>query len=238
MKKWLVVFLILDLAACKVSGAASPVPTEATPEVTAQAQDAWTSLTAGQVELSIRTPDGWQSVPNEFGILLAEHTEITETQAPDGILVYVFIPGMEDELDFNDADQPNKAYQVLDRITSMPEYIGYSTVSETVAFQWDEHDAAYYLLTDGDGNHTMVIAISLPESGRMVVCNISSSAQDAYRIRQVLPDVLSSLTVNGTAMDAASLYALPDPLPFPEHRAYEQDPRPCDRDCPESTTEP
>src|SRR5687768_12964041 len=117
MKKWLVVFLILDLAACKVSGAASSVPTEVTPEVTEQAQDAWTSVTAGQVELSIRTPDGWQSVPNDYGILLAEHTEITETQAPDGILVYLFIPSMEDELEFDDGGESNKAYQVLDHIT-------------------------------------------------------------------------------------------------------------------------
>jgi hypothetical protein len=238
MKKWLVVFLILDLAACKVSGTASPVPTEVTPEVTAQAQDAWTRLTAGGVELSIRTPAGWQSVPNDYGILLAEHTEITETQAPDGILVYVFIPVMEDELEFDDDDELNKAYQILDHVTSMPEYIGYSTVSETVAFQWDGHDAAYYLLTDGEGNHTMVIALFLPQAGRMLVCNISSSAQDAYRIREVLPEVLSSLTVNGTAMDAASLAALPNPLPFPEHHAYQHEPRACDRGCAESTSEP
>src|SRR5688572_27804803 len=186
MKKWLFVLLILDLAACKVSGIASPVPTEVTPEVTEQAQDAWTHVTAGDVEMSVRTPDGWQSVPNEYGILLAEHTELIQTEAPGGILVYLFIPVMEDELDFDDEYAPNKAYQALNHITSMPEYIGYSTVSETVAFEWDGRDAAYYLLTDGVGNHTMVIALFLPESDRMVVCNISSSAQDASRIRDVV----------------------------------------------------
>lgn len=216
MKPILLVVILLAFAACQMNTATSPATTETLPEATDEGGE-WTSVTAEGVELSIRTPPDWKSITDDHGILLAEHVRPNEVQRPDGVLVYIFVPRMHD-IDINNFEAPNKAWAALNHVAQNRELVGHSTVTSTVAFEWGEHDAAYYLLTDGEGNHTIVIALVVPVINKMVVCNISSPAEDAARIRAVLPEVLSQLSVNGVLMDSSALASLPDPLPFPVHR--------------------
>lgn len=206
----------MGLAACKMTSAV-PVPTEeATPEVT-EAPKAWAHVAAGGVQLGIRTPDGWQSISNDYGILLAEHADMVDAETPSGILIYIFVPDMR-EIDLASFDNQNLAWAVLDHVTQIPQYVGESTVTDTVPFLWGSHEAAYYLLSDEDGNRTLVLALVVPIVNKIVVCNISTSAGDAHRIRDLLPVVLASLTVNGETIDESALAVLPDPLVFPVHR--------------------
>lgn len=206
-------------AAC-VPERADPVPTEEpTPEITPES--AWTEIERDGVSLRIRTPDGWQAMSDDNGILLAENAGLENAGSPEGVLIYVFVPEMDD-IDLNRFSGTNMAWGVLDLITRRRDYVGDSTVSEAVGFRWGQHQAAYYLLSDRRGNHTMVIGVAVPQTRKLVVCNISTPPQDAHRIRRILPSVLASLTVNGVAMDESALDALPDPLPFPRQSRPER----------------
>lgn len=104
---------------------------------------------------------------------------------------------------------------MLKQIIEKPYLIGHARVSEPAGFEWDGHDAAYYLLNDGEGNRSVLLAFALQRPQRLVVCNFSSPAADAHNIRAMLPSVLSSLTINGTSMDISAINSLPDPLDFP-----------------------
>jgi hypothetical protein len=215
MIRWIIVALLTSLlAGCKM-GTPRETPTAAdlTPETTA-AIDSWAHRSLEGVDIAIQTPPGWQAIHIEDGLLLAEHANL---EAAEGALVYIFVYDI-DELEPGDNVSPNLAWQVLNSVAQMPEHMENSVVSETVAFGWSGHQAAYYLLTDRDHNHTMVVALALPSEGKLVIANISTPAKDADRIREVLPIVLSDLTVNGERMDVSALDELPDPLEFPRYQ--------------------
>jgi hypothetical protein len=61
----------------------------------------------------------------------------------------------------------------------------------------------------------MLLAFGLPNREGMVVCHVSVPEAQSPRIREMLPDLLSTLTVNGVHIDASTLNELPDPLEFP-----------------------
>jgi len=209
--------MLIALAACQTGTGATP-----TLELTASpTPDEVTQVSADGVTLAIQAPRGWQSVPNEYGILLAEHTELYGNGAPNGILVYIFVPEMKD-MGVADNDD-NLALAVLDHVTKLPAYVGESTVTTAAPMQLGPHNAAYYLLSDDDDNRTFVLALTDPTTEKIVVCNISSTRRDSARIRSVLPIVLANLTIGGQAVDLEGLDALPDPLVFPVHRRREHD---------------
>ncbi|MBZ0286421.1 MAG: hypothetical protein K8I30_02320, partial [Anaerolineae bacterium] len=106
-------------------------------------------------------------------------------------------------------------WAALEQISKKREYIGKALVSAPAGFEWDGQDAAYYLLNDGDGNLSVLIAIAISAPQRLVVCRFSSPAKQAGQIRAMLPEVLGSLRINGTSMNMDALDGLPDPLHFP-----------------------
>ena len=205
--------MLVALAACQ-SGTA-PTPTvEPTPSPT---PDEVAQVFADGVTLAIQTPRGWQSVPNDYGILLAEHAELHGNGTPNGILVYIFVPKMSD-MGVDDDDDGNLALAVLDHVTTLPAYVGDSTVTEALPMRLGLHNAAYYLLSDAEDNRTFVLALTDPATDKLVVCNVSASRRDSARIRDILPIVLANLTIDGQPVDLSGLAALPDPLVFPDHR--------------------
>ena len=209
--------MLIALAACQTGTGITP-----TLEPTASpTPDEVTQVSVDGVTLAIQTPRGWQSVPNEHGILLAEHAELHGNGAPNGILVYIFVPEMKD-MDVDDS-QDNLALTVLDHVTKLPSYVGDSTVTTAIPMRLGPHNAAYYLLSDAQNNRTFVLALTDPATNKIIVCNVSSSNYDSARIRRVLPLVLANLTIDGQSVDLGGLDALPDPLVFPVHRRREQD---------------
>jgi hypothetical protein len=87
---------------------------------------------------------------------------------------------------------------------------------------WGEKHAAYYLLTGGDGTHTIVLAVETgASSAPLLVINASAPTDQGERLRRILPDVLADLAIeNGggeplLALPADALHTLPNPLPFP-----------------------
>jgi hypothetical protein len=206
--------LLVGLAACQNTPAAPDLTEQITPPV-APTEDEWSEVTSNDVTLNIRIPTGWQSIPQEYGILLTEHAELHNANAPNGILVYVFIPVFRD-LDMHRMARGNLACAVLRQITELPSYVGDSTVSEPSCMRLNDHDAAYYLLSDGEGNRTLVLAMTV-ETEKILVFNISSSAEEAGRIRDLLLVMLANVQINGVFVDPGPLDMLPNPLEFPYH---------------------
>lgn len=218
MLRWIILAVALSTAACRAGAIATPTveptasPTEATPSEIAE-------VSAEGVTLSLRMPDGWQSIPNDYGILLAEHTELNVAGAPSGILVFVFVQGTV-ELDLDTVEEGNSAYRLLTHVSRRPDAsLNNATISQTVPLELGAHEAAYYLLSDGHGNKTLVLAMAAAGNpDTIVVCNVSASREDAGRIREVLPTMLANLSIDGQPVDMRGLEHLPDPLVFPEHR--------------------
>jgi hypothetical protein len=209
--------LILAAAGCQgeaptptAAPARQPTPTE---EATDTASSGDTVITVKGVRLGIQVPTGWEVQNTEDGLLMAEHFGPMDSGTMVyGMQIHLFVHVMADEA----ASGTNIAWSALKEITAQPSYIGKARVSEPKGFDWDNHDAAYYLGNNGDGNLMLVIGVALGDSGRLVVCNVTSRVDKVARIRTLVPQVLSSLTVNGATMNTGDLMvALPDPLVFP-----------------------
>jgi hypothetical protein len=163
--------------------------------------------------LKIQIPDRWQSYTTTDGIVLTEHIGTAETAGHlQGILLYIFVPHMDSFVP--PAEGVNGAWAVLKQVVSNPDYVGRALVSEPEAFEWDHHDAAYYLLNNRDGTLTLLLAMSLTQD-KLVVAHISMPESHAARIRPLLPELLQTLTVNDVPVNAEALTHLPDPLVFP-----------------------
>jgi hypothetical protein len=170
-------------------------------------------ITVKGVRLGIQVPTGWEVQNTEDGLLMAEHFGPMDSGTMVyGMQIHLFVHVMSDE----PASGKNAAWSALKEITTQPSYIGKARVSEPMGFDWDKHDAAYYLGNNGDGNLMLVIGVALGDNKRLVVCNVTSRADKVARIRTLVPQVLRSLTVDGATMDTDDLMiALPDPLVFP-----------------------
>lgn len=180
-------------------------------------------VSADGVTLALDAPQGWQSIPNERGILLAEHTELSGGEPTNGILVYVFVQPTV-ELELHTVDESNLALELLKHVTKRPDSsLDDATITETEPLRVGLHDAAYYLLSDQHGNRTLVLALANSASDKVIVCNVSASYHDSDRIRDVLPMMLSRLTIDGETIDLTGLDGLPSPLIFPIHHRREPD---------------
>ncbi len=206
---------VMGLTACDKMYA---VP--ATPEVTLiptmpVPPDGWATHDGTDVRLKIKVPDGWDTYNTESGIVLSEHMGTAETGGVlEGALVYVFVPHT-DEFALPDFENHNLAWTMLKKVVADKDYVGNALVSEPQAFAWDDNEAAYYLLNNRDGTLTILLAIELATTHRLIVCHISMPSAHSAQMRPMLPEVLGSLTVDGTQIDHTALLELPDPLDFP-----------------------
>lgn len=223
--KLLLLLLITALFGCQTvmefpsTGSQNAVLNTNPEALTAEAQSVWTTHESDGVTLRIQIPQGWQSYQTSDGVVLTEHIGTAETAGQlQGILVYIFVPHMG-RFSLPQSEDVNMAWAVLNQVVSDPDYVGRALVSDPVAFDWDHHDAAYYLLNNRDGTLTLLLAMSLAQRRKLVVCHISMPEADADRLRPLLPGLLRTLTVNDVAVDASALDLLPDPLVFPVDEA-------------------
>jgi hypothetical protein len=203
------------MASCDSITGTSKVPDTMAIKTQTATDEVWTRY-FDNVDLAIVVPDGWETYNTDAGIVLNEYAD---TSSPDttlrGILVHIFVPYL-DRFSRPDSADANMAWWVLKQVVSDSDYVGDALVSEPVAFTWDQYDAAYYLLNNRNETVTMLLALVLPDKSNLVVCHISAPEDQSPRIRSMLPAILSSLRVNGTAVDPLSLDNLPDPLEFPD----------------------
>jgi hypothetical protein len=168
------------------------------------------------VSVGIWRPPEWETDLSD-GLVLAEQTSSPLEASEEGILIHCFIPLIEKYR--SEEVLTNPAWSLLDWVIKDPNHTGWDVVmSYPEAFEWDAHEAAYYLMSTGDGVRGIVLAVTVPNEDKILVCNISAPMAHASRIRAALPRVLDGLAVDGTPLSGESLAALPDPLPFPYYR--------------------
>ena len=220
----------MALAACETRPTTSPtaaIPETLLPEATQVASSVtdavtteepasrWLETEMNGISLGMWQPINWETDMSD-GLVLAEHTVSPSQPAEEGILVHCFVPPT-DEFHNPDPDK-NYAWQFLDWVVKMPNHTGWDvTMSQPEGFTWDSHEAAYYLMTTGDGVRGIVLAVAIPDEHRIVACNISATMGEASRIRATLPDLLNGLMVDGQSLTSAALAILPDPLRFPRY---------------------
>jgi hypothetical protein len=220
MLRRILVIAVMALASCQ-SLALSPALDENSTEDANPTGTTWMETEMNGVHIGMRVPSGWAADINS-GLLLAEHTSSMDTSEVEvAVLIRIFVPSLDNIPHSQIIEAENAALALLDQVVNMPSVIGqHVVVSEPVSFNWDGHEAAYYLLSDVYGVKTIVIAVEAPED-QFVVCNIGMPPSEAPRVREMLPEVLDGLQIDGVAMDGESLDALPSPLEFP---VYDQSP--------------
>lgn len=170
-----------------------------------------------ELDLSVRLPARWEYYATEFGVVLTEKINMAaSTDQLGGLLMHVFVHPLND-LSVSIVADGNMAHSILDSIVHNPTYIGDALVGPVHAFDWGGHDAAYYLMDNGQGSRAIVFAIQTDRSHNLIFCHVSAPVDQTVRIREVLPELLDGLEVNGVFLDPAVLNAiLPDELVFPQ----------------------
>lgn len=171
-------------------------------------------FTLDDTHISLTLPHGWETHPTEYGVVFAEQIgSVSKRGQLDGLLAYVFLTPLEN---YPQTVATRSAKSVLDLLVTDPDYVGEASISPTVAFNWNGHEAAYYLLRD-DQMHvlTLVVAVVLPDQGKLLTCTISAPPKQADRIREMLPELFGALTLNNIQFTRDALDALPEVLNFP-----------------------
>lgn len=228
--KRLLIAVMMALAACEARLSTSPtaaIPETPAPEGSAVSSSVtnaisteeptsrWLETEMNGVTLGLWQPINWETDMSD-GLVLAEHTVAPNQAAEEGILVHCFVPPTEEFR--NPHPDENYAWQFLDWVVKMPNHTGWDvTMSDPEGFTWDGHNAAYYLMTTGDGVRGIVLAVALPNQHQIVACNVSASMSEAHRIRASLPQLMNGLMVGGSTLTSVALDVLPDPLPFPRY---------------------
>ncbi len=214
-KLFVLICVLASTAACQEYMQSTPdTPTPAPTATEEDRSENYFEVMANGIRLGIGVPWGWKAHQTAGGLVMTEH--YTSVQIT-GMEVHIFVHPVEGfDLPTGDA---NDALAVLKQILQKPDYLGKASASAPQGFEWDGHDAAYYLLNTGDGNVTMLLALMLQSPPQLVVCNISSPDERAQSIRVMLPNLLGSLTINGLSMDLEAVNELPNPLDFPDYEA-------------------
>jgi hypothetical protein len=214
--KLLLLVCVLTTAACREM-TPTPIPTPSpAPTYTAavQSDDDYIETVVSGVRLGMEVPTGWKAHKTQGGLLM---TEFYDPSNMMGLLVHVFVFSTDD-FNIPNGNDVNVALAVLNQVVLLPKYVQGGTVSDPQGFNWDNHDAAYYLLNNGDGSVGMLVAVAVETPQRLVVCNISSPWRSSQTIRVMLPYLLGNLSINGDTMDLRAVNELPNPLPFPSYQ--------------------
>lgn len=205
------------LAGCQ--GLAQELPPTPLPVATQPADGAEREVYAQVqgVRLSLSIPTGWEAQRTPTGILIAEHFRLMQdNQYPGNIQLHIFVQRVEELGLPIPPTATNLAWTVLQEVVTRPAYIGEATATAPREFQWSGHAAAYYLLNNGDGTVSLVMALATQQNNQLVALNFSTTLERSQLLRPMLPDLLDTLTINDVRLDPSALDALPDPLVFPE----------------------
>lgn len=221
MVKTFVVLLLLTLGLA--SACSAPVSFESptrtpllTPTLTPSGVTRLDANVQG-VNLAVDVPPGWEGRATDEGLMLAEHFDPMDSAlAADGIQVHIFVHSAA-QMDLPEGNSANSAWNLLSQVRKNPNYVGTAETTEPSAFEWDGHDAAYYLLNDGSGSVALLMAVLVRDPMILVVSNISAPESRHNTIRPLLPDLFRTFTINGQSMSLGVLESLPDPLAFPTY---------------------
>ncbi len=166
------------------------------------------------VRLALDVPEGWEGRTTSEGLMLAEHFDPMDDSADDDIQMHLFLhPTTQFRLPQDTT--VNAAWDMLRQVQANPKYMGTAKTTAPQPFNWDSHESAYYLVNDGSGSVSILLAMLVRDPMVLVVGNISAPLARQADIRPLLPKLFQTLTINGQSLSVNVLESLPDPLVFP-----------------------
>lgn len=218
-RSWFATIIIMLLASCQPLG--NRVDESALVEITPTIDEVdsnYIRFTVEDLTIHIQRPNQWEYFTTEYGIVLAESLGNVAVEGEiDGLFTHVWLPPLDDiTVPVADSDSQSEAKAILEQIVSNRNYIGDALISELQSFTWDGHDAAYYLMNNGEGNLTIVFGIIPFNSNTFVATSVSAPLEEASRIRAETPALLDQLDIDGVPLSGETLEAiLPGTLRFP-----------------------
>jgi hypothetical protein len=228
MLRHLTLLLVFALVACRPDTPATPTadtllninraPASLLSSITAGAGDAtWLESRIGGTTVGIWKPLGWTAV-TRGGLTLLQHTPSIAygvSSPENGIIVHIFQPQPETLPAAAHTPEANEALSVLNSVFGVPAYMGDAhSISPPVPFTWRTLPAAYYLAGDSE-SWALVLGVDVPDTGSVVVINLSMPPRLAGQAEQLLPALFRDFTVDGVQIGSDGIAELPMPLPFP-----------------------
>jgi hypothetical protein len=170
-------------------------------------------LDSDETTVSVTTPPQWT------GILDSEHIILTQSPTPlhadgtlNGVIINIWLP---DKTEIVGDVVATKTSDLLQQITNRPSYVGTATTTDPQAFVWQDYDGAYYALNNGDGNVTLVLALSMPDSRQLIAFNLSTNANTSALLLPTFAQVLPYIRINNTSLTSSLIESLPVSVEFP-----------------------
>ncbi len=208
MRKF-VVLLVLFIGACTP---ATPEPTF-TPEPTASAQ--MVEFSFDDVTIELQQLPGWDVyVKTENRLIMAEGDDpFGSVGGLKGLLINIWVPTLSNinvDYDLNE----HSIAEILNLVLRTSDVEDSAAVYDPIPFEWAGRDAAYYTLTNTNGNLSLIMALKVADE-HFIAVNISAPDGHGDRIREILPMVFDPFHINGAALGNSALIDLPSPLVFP-----------------------
>jgi len=204
-----VVCLALLLGACTP---ATPEPT-LEPEITNTPQAV--EFTFDDVTIELQQLPGWDVyVKTENRLIMAEGDDpFRTTGGLKGLLVNIWVPTTSNINVSYDLEEHSIA-EVLSLVLRTSDVDEVAAVHDPIPFEWAGHEAAYYTLTNQNGNLSLIMALKVAEE-HFIAVNISAPDGHGNRIRETLPMLFSPFHINGDNLANDALLELPSPMVFP-----------------------
>jgi hypothetical protein len=219
-----IIVIALSITACQTTAPDDVLPDDGQSAAFATTPDAGQesptiSLSTEGFVMHMHRPEEWESFTTEYGVVMGEaFGSVASGGALEGVMAYVFaspLTEFDPTTTVSDSDI-NHAHAIQASIIADPYYIGDSIATEPVGFVWDNRHASYYLLRDEELSiNTIVIAVAVTESNVLLTLTISAPFDQSPRIREMLPEMLRELRINGQPVSTEAFEALPSPLVFP-----------------------
>lgn len=209
MKTYWIIILVI-LAACVPS---APEPT-LTPEPTIT--PASVEFSFDDVAIELQQLPGWDVyVKTENRLIMAEGDDPFRTSGGlNGLLVNIWVPTLSNINVEYDLEQHSIA-EVLNLVLRTSDIEAAEAVhDDPIPFEWGGHQAAYYTLTNSNGNLSLILALKVADD-HFIAVNISAPTGHDSRIRETLPLLFDPLHINGNRVENEALLELPSPLVFP-----------------------
>jgi len=202
--------ILLILGACVP---ATPEPTQPLPEPTDTV--APVEFTFDDVTIELQQLPGWDVyVKTANRLIMAEGDDPFRTSGGlKGMLVNIWVPSLSNINVEYDLEEHSIA-QVLNLVLRTSDVDESAIVGDPIPFEWAGHDAAYYTLTNKNGNLSLIMALQVADN-HFIAVNLSAPHGHGSRIRDTLPDIFNPFHINGKNLANDALLELPSPMEFP-----------------------
>lgn len=212
MKTFVVLFMLI-LGACTHT---TPTPTLTLPPTP---ESRWVEFTFDDVTIELQQLPGWDVyVKTENRLIMAEGDDPFRTSGGlNGLLVNIWVPSLSNLSVNYDLEQHSIA-EVLNLVLRTSALDDALAIHDPIPFEWADHEAAYYTLTNENGNLSLVMALKVSDV-HFIAVNISAPNGHGNRIRETLPQIFAPFHINGKNLANEALLELPSPLVFPDLEA-------------------